>query len=101
MRPFSGSLPNVRSLLSAFGEPVTLEDASTITAIFTERFKLTYDNGEAVQRRHTNLTVNILTAGTLDVSQTVTVRARASYVVSKVHIGDGWQLCILTAPAAP
>ena len=35
-RPFSGSLPNVRTLESALGEAVRLQDGSTISGIFTE-----------------------------------------------------------------
>ena len=100
-RPFSGSLPNVRTLESALGEAVRLQDGSTISGIFTEASTLTYDSVEAVERQHTNLTVNVLTAGTLAAQQTVTVRGRAYYVASMVHIGDGWQMYILTGPAPP
>ena len=102
-KPSFASRRNSLTLLSAFGQPVTLQDGSVISAIVRSRRLLTYGNGESVERRHTVLSVPRMLAGTLAQHQFVTVNGERLYVASVVEDGlDGWLVAALSeSPTTP
>ena len=97
-RASTGDLANARTLLSAFGEPVGLQDSSEISGIYTVRKEIAYDSSEAVERTHYSLAVPVILAGTFGQGQDVRIRGLSHYVVGVLDAGDGWLEAALGTP---
>ena len=97
MRPSISSEPNARTLLSAFGQAVTLQDGSVIEAIVRQRRAVTYNGTEAREVTHTVMSVAVVAMGTFGQGQAVTVAGERSYAPAVVDVGDGWVQAALSA----
>ena len=95
-RPRTGDLPNAKTLLSAFGETIVLEDASEIEGIFKTRQVTEYDGTNAFQRPHYVLFVPEVLQGTFAQEQYVTIRGSLWYVSATIDVGDGWLESVLS-----
>lgn len=85
-RASTGSGPNGRALLSAFGQPVTLQDSSEITAIVRQRRSIVYNGTEAIERTHTVLSVPRVLIGTFAQGQALETGGERFYAAALV----GW-----------
>lgn len=95
VRPFLGSEANARSILSAVGEDVLLEDGSTIAGVFRSRAVTEYDGAVAVQRTYTVLGVPDVLGGSIRQGQTLTARGARWYAAAALSAGDGWSDYVL------
>ena len=83
---------------TAFGQPVTLQDGSTITAIVKQRRAVAYNGTEAREIAHVVLNVPDALAGSIAQGQTVTVRGIGYYIAAGIPRGDGWTTHTLSPP---
>ena len=88
--PSTGSIENGDTLLSAFGQPVTLEDGSTIQAIFKRRDDVFVDESEADQRESFRLHFPANQIGTLAAEQEVVIEGDTYFVATINYDSDGW-----------
>ena len=95
-RPSTGSARNAATFLSAFGEPIVLEDGSTIDAIVRQKTELVYDGSQAIERQHAVLEIPDVLAGSIAQFQRVEVRGVERYIAAAVEKGDGWTVYSLS-----
>lgn len=96
MKPSIGSRPNSRTVLSALGRPVVLEDGSVIDAIVRSREVLEYDGSTARTVTHVVLHVPDVTRGSIAQGQRVTVDGLGYYVAAAGASGDAWTRYVLS-----
>ena len=100
VRPFLGSEANARSILSAVGEVVVLEDGSRIAGVFRTRSIVEYDGTDAREVLHTVLGVPDVLKGTLRQGMVVTARGARWYAAAALSAGDGWSDYVLNEQEA-
>ena len=89
--PSTGSLPNGEAFLSAFGEPIILDDASVITGVFKAYNALDEVGSYQAARRYAyRLWVPRNKLGTLGLQERVTARGETFWVSAVQEDADYW-----------
>ena len=101
--PSTGSAANAATLLSAFGEDVTLQDGSVIQGVFRFGDEPFWDPVRLEGRQRESFALYVptdqrgtLEAGTRDTDRTCTLRGVTYFVRSLSHDSDGWSRAVLT-----